>query len=514
MIQRKILITILLLFSFIFSGLAQNPDLSVIDTADLRQYLTYLASDELQGRRIGTEVDGLNMAADYLAAHAARLGLIPGAPGYFQTVDLVTTQADKSNFVEVIDAKEKSKLTTHSMVELQSSEKSKSQQNLPVVFVAYADQLPNEDFKGKAVLVAQGTEDSFRNRLFHWNNRTENERLEAIKRKNPEAVLLVTDPNDKTDKIFSQISSWFGRTRYQLATHDQKEEIPVILVLPEVADQLMGGKGKYNKFLTQLSEGKQQVPYTVEKRSLNLKTGKKIDKLNAKNVVAILEGSDPVLKKECVVLMSHYDHLGLDENGEVYNGADDNGSGTVTIMELAKAYAGMKEKPKRSIVFLWVTGEELGMLGSNFYTQNPIVPLENTVACFNLDMVGRVFEERDTIWNKSPKRVKDFDGVFALSNNVWPDLAKINQKYCDELGLIPDTTLPAQFMRSSDHYLFHKNGIPILNYATGYHADYHKVSDEVDKINFAKMKRVAELCFLVSFEVANRDDIKINKSNQ
>ncbi len=514
MIQRKIIITIQLLISFISSGIAQNSDLSVIDTADLREYLTYLASDELQGRRLGTEVDGLNMAADYLAANAARLGLIPGAPGYFQKVDVLAIEKDETNFVEVVDAKGKSKLTTHSMIELRSSEKSKSLQNLPVVFVGFADKLPDEDFKGKAVLVSQGTEASFKNRLFHWNNRMENERLEAIKSKNPEAVLLVTDPNDNTDKIFRQISSWFGRTRYQLGTQDQEEETPVILVRSEVADQLMGGKGKYHKFLTQLSVGKQQVPFTIEKRSLNLKTGKKTEKLNAKNVVAILEGSDPVLKKECVVLMSHYDHLGLDENGEVYNGADDNGSGVVTIMELAKAYTGLKERPKRSIVFLWVTGEELGMLGSNFYTQNPIVPLENTVACFNLDMVGRVFEKRDTVWNKSPKIVKDFDGVFALSNDAWPELAKINQKYCDELGLIPDTTLPAQFIRSSDHYHFHKNGIPILNYATGYHADYHKVSDEVDKINFAKMKRVAELCFLVSLEVANRGDIEKNKSDQ
>ena len=513
MIKRRI-ITIQLLISFIFSGFAQNPDLSVIDTADLKTHLTYLAADELKGRKLGSEADGLNMAADYLAANASRLGLTPGAPAYFQKVDVVATKTDASNFVEVIDAKGNPKLKTHSMVEIQSASTSVSMSDLPVVFVGFEQQFSNEDFKGKAVLVAQGTEESYENKLFHWNNRMENERLEAIIGKNPEAVLLVADPNDKTEKIFRQIHSWYDRSHYQLASQGQKEDIPVILVQPEVADQLLGGKGKYNKFLTNLLEGKEQVPFDVRKRNLNLKTGKKTEKLKAKNVVAILEGSDPELKKECVVLMSHYDHLGLDENGEVYNGADDNGSGTVTVMELAEAYARMKEKPKRSIVFLWVTGEELGMLGSNYYTQHPIVPLEKTVACFNLDMVGRVFEARDTIWNKSPKRVKDFDGVFALTNDVWPELAKINQKYCDELGLIPDTTLPAQFIRSSDHYHFHKNGIPILNYATGYHADYHKISDEVDKINFEKMKRVADLCFLVSLEVANRDDIEINQPDE
>jgi Zn-dependent M28 family amino/carboxypeptidase len=161
-----------------------------------------------------------------------------------------------------------------------------------------------------------------------------------------------------------------------------------------------------------------------------------------------------------------------------------------------------------------VTGEEIGLFGSEFYTSTPVFPLEKTVACFNLDMVGRVFEPRDTVWNKSPKRVKDFDGIFTLSNDVWPGLSEINQKACKQLGLVPDTTLPPQFLRSSDHYHFHKNNIPVLNYATGYHADYHKVSDEVDKINFAKMKRVAELCFLVGFEVANRTDIEKKAADQ
>ncbi|WP_340111338.1 M28 family metallopeptidase [Maribellus mangrovi] len=514
MVQRKIIITIQVLISFIFSAFAQHTALQVIDTADLKEHLSFIASDELQGRRMGTEAEGLNKAADYLAENAARLGLTPGAPDYFQKVDLLATKKDETNFVEVVDAKGKSKFKAHSMVELRGPDAPKSITNMPAILVGFGEQLPDKDFDGKLVLLAQGTEKSFTNKLFHWNNRMENERLEAIKSKNPEVVLLVTDPDDKTNKIYQQLSRWYGRTRYQLASENTKEEIPVILVLPEVADQLLGGKRKYKKYLQNLVDGEQESLMEVQKRSLNLKIGKKSEVLDAKNVVAVLEGADPELKKECVVLMSHYDHLGLDENGEVYNGADDNGSGTVTIMEMAEAYANLKEKPKRSIVFLWVTGEELGMLGSNYYTQHPIVPLEKTVACFNLDMVGRVFEERDTVWNKSPKRVKDFDGIFALTNDAWPELAKINQKYCEQLDLIPDTTLPAQFLSTSDHYHFHKHSIPIVNYATGYHADYHRISDKVERINFEKMKRVAELCFLVSLEVANRDDIDIHKPEQ
>jgi len=177
-------------------------------------------------------------------------------------------------------------------------------------------------------------------------------------------------------------------------------------------------------------------------------------------------------------------------------------------MEVAKAMASMKEKPKRSIVFLWVTGEELGMLGSSYYGDHPLFPMEKTAVCFNIDMVGRVFEERDTVWNSSPKLVKDFDGIFALINNYWPGLVPLNDKICKELNLVPDLSLPADFVRRSDQYTFHKFGVPIINYACGYHADYHKVGDEIDKINFEKMKRVVDLCFLMGVEVANEEKIE------
>ena len=133
------------------------------------------------------------------------------------------------------------------------------------------------------------------------------------------------------------------------------------------------------------------------------------------------------------------------------------------------------------------------------------------MACFNLDMVGRVFEPRDTVWNKSSKRVKKFDELFVLSNNLRSELSEINKKYCAQLGLEPDTTLPNVFLRSSDHYCFHQKGVPIINYVVGYHAAYHTAGDVVEKINFAKMKRVTDLCFLVGLEVANREDVKIQK---
>jgi Zn-dependent M28 family amino/carboxypeptidase len=155
---------------------------------------------------------------------------------------------------------------------------------------------------------------------------------------------------------------------------------------------------------------------------------------------------------------------------------------------------------------LWVTAEEVGMLGSQYYAQNPVFPMEKTVACINIDMNGRVFETRDTVWNKSPKKVKDFDGLYTLTNDFWPGLKDINNEVCAEIGLVPDYSLPSNFLRSSDHFSFHSKGVPIINYSTGYHADYHKPTDEISRINFDKMKRVADLCFLVGLKIANSEE--------
>jgi len=259
------------------------------------------------------------------------------------------------------------------------------------------------------------------------------------------------------------------------------------------------------KLLDGIARSKTPNSHSIENVRVTIGLKKKTRELNSPNIVGVVEGSDSVLKSECVVFMAHYDHLGIDKNGDIYNGADDNGSGTVTLLELAEAFSSLKEKPKRSIVFLWVTGEEIGLLGSKYYTENPLFPVTKTVACINLDMVGRVFEPRDSVWNRSPKKVKEFDGIFAVTNKIWPGLKEITIKNCEKTGLKPDFSLPPYFLGSSDQASFDRKGVPILNLSTGYHADYHKPSDEIEKISFKKMKVVAELCYLIGLEIANKN---------
>jgi Zn-dependent M28 family amino/carboxypeptidase len=521
MLLKKIVLPFLILCLINIAGYTQNKALGKIDVDDLIRHLTFISSDSLQGRRFGTEIDGLGITADYLAKQAKEIGLKPVGDNFFQKVNLVASKPDEGRYIQIENKKSRLIYQSNSMVVITAGSKELVLKNEEVVLAGFGftdknsgfDDLKDVDIQGKIVVVAQGDPKSFKTgEHLRWNNRLERSKILRISEKKPRAIVIVTSPQDEDGSTFAQMSRYMNRQRYELeASKTKTDEVPVFVVKPEFADKLIGRKGKYKKYLNSIVAKKTSNSFLVKGKSINLKVGKIVEKIEAKNVIGIVEGSDAELKDEYMVFMAHYDHLGVAANGDVYNGADDNGSGTVTLLEVAEAFMSLEEKPKRSIVFLWVTAEEVGLLGSQYYSKNPILPLEKTVACINIDMDGRVYEPRDSVWNKSPKKVKDFDGLYTLSNDVWPDLKTINSEACRELGLIPDYSLPSNFLRSSDHYHFHKNGIPILNYATGYHADYHKVGDELAKINFEKMKRVAELCFLVGLEIANRDDIEIKK---
>lgn len=521
MLVKKTVLIIAYLFLIVPTSFSQEDALNAIDTDDLKRHLTFIASDSLQGRRFGTEVNGLEITANYLAKEAEQMGLKPGNDNYFQKVRIEGSKPDKGCFIQIKNNKFKSLYKSESVINLVRGSNEINIENKEIVIAGFGfkedktgyDDLKGIDIQGKIVVIAQGTPEAFKTEeSFKWNNRLERSKIEHISGKNPQAIIFVTNPQDKKGNTFNQISRYMNRQRYELeSSKADTEEVLSLVVNPEFADELFGRKGKYEKYLNSIVKKNRSNTYLVKGKSINLKLGKIVEEINAKNVIGIIEGSDPKLKNEYIIFMAHYDHLGVAANGNIYNGADDNGSGTVTLLEVAEAFMSLDKKPKRSIVFLWVTAEEVGLLGSQYYSTHPVFPLEKTVACINIDMDGRVYEPRDSVWKNSPKVVKKFDELYTLTNQVWPELKEINSSVCTTLGLIPDYSLPSNFLRSSDHYYFHKNGVPILNYATGYHADYHKVGDEISKINFEKIKRVADLCFLVGYEIANRDKIKIKK---
>ncbi len=249
-----------------------------------------------------------------------------------------------------------------------------------------------------------------------------------------------------------------------------------------------------------IAEDDAPKPISVDLK-LNIESGN--DKINSENVVAFLKGTEK--PNEYLVISSHLDHIGVKANGDINNGADDDGSGTVALLEIAEAFkkaADAGEGPKRSIVFLHVTGEEKGLLGSRYYTDvDPVFPLSQTVADLNIDMIGRI----------DPNRIGDRNYVYLIgSDKLSTELHKlseeINAKYANlELDYTyNDENDPNRFYYRSDHYNFAKNNIPIIFYFNGTHADYHRPSDTPDKINYDLLENRARLIFHTAWEVANR----------
>ena len=226
--------------------------------------------------------------------------------------------------------------------------------------------------------------------------------------------------------------------------------------------------------------------------------------INTENVVAIIPGSE--IPNEYIVISAHLDHIGT-RNGEVNNGADDDGSGTVAILEIAEAFNKAVKNghgPKRSIVFLHVTGEEKGLLGSDYYTNNPLYPLEETVANLNIDMIGRLDPKRK---DKDPNYIY-LIGSDRLSQELHEISEDMNTKYTQiKLDYIFNRVEdPNRFYYRSDHYNFAKNNIPVIFYFNGTHEDYHRPSDTPDKINYAILEKRTKLIFHTAWELANRNE--------
>lgn len=223
-------------------------------------------------------------------------------------------------------------------------------------------------------------------------------------------------------------------------------------------------------------------------------------KITSENVLAFIEGSE--MPEEVLVISAHLDHIGT-RNGEVFNGADDDGSGTIALIEIAEAFQQAKKEgngPKRSILFLHVTAEEIGLQGSQFYTENPVYPLANTIADLNVDMIGRI----------DPEREKKSNYVYLIGSDMLSqdlhDMSEKANKNSVNLDLdykYNGTSDPNRFYYRSDHYMFAKNNVPVIFYFNGTHADYHKASDTPDKIEYDLYAQRAQLIFATAWELAN-----------
>jgi Zn-dependent M28 family amino/carboxypeptidase len=246
-------------------------------------------------------------------------------------------------------------------------------------------------------------------------------------------------------------------------------------------------------------------------KKLSFNVSIKYEETNTQNVVGVLEGSDPILKNEYVAIGAHYDHVGIGtpvDGDAIYNGADDDGSGTVAVLSIAEAFA-KGPRPKRSLLFVWHAGEEKGLLGSRYITDFPVIPLDRIVAQLNIDMIGRSKQNGDTV-----PRNKDLSGpdeIYVIGSKMMStDLGEVsesvnktflklnfNYRYDDP----KDTN---RFFFRSDHFNYARKGIPIIFYFDGVHEDYHRPSDHADKIDYRKMERVTRTVLATTWTLANR----------
>lgn len=301
----------------------------------------------------------------------------------------------------------------------------------------------------------------------------------------------------------------FARQYMQTITSAELKTLLTVVASDEMEGRETGSEGQkkagrylieqYKNFGIPYPKGAEGYYQPISAAYLNAKYKENLS--DSENIWAFIEGSEK--PDEIVVISAHYDHVGV-KNGEIYNGADDDGSGTVSLVEIARAFAQAKKDghgPKRSVLILHVTGEEHGLHGSRYYSEHPLFPMANTVCDVNIDMIGR----RDEFHAKNNNYIYVI-GSDYLSSDLFNICESANKKY-SKLNLdykYNDRQDPNRFYYRSDHYNFAKNGIPSVFLFSGTHADYHKPGDDVDKIEFDALTKRAQYAFSIAWEVANR----------
>lgn len=490
-----------------------NPEdyANTITQDELKEMLYNYASDEFEGRDTGEK--GQKMAVEYLKKKYQSMGIPSPYSGddYFQEVPLQKQKVSQAQ-VSVNDAafdafKHHIVLALSKSIDINTSE---------IVFAGYGIDDENYsdykdlDVKGKIVLAKSGepkdangnyvtsgtTEDT------KWTNGRQSlsSKRNAAKEQGAKAMLYLDNG------LFSRYAPFYQRQAQagssgRLSLKSNAKNIAFIMINDELGKAL----------LPTISED--DSPKIIN-TNLVLKAQNEADDIMSENVVAIIKGSEK--PDECIVISAHLDHIGTTSDGRINYGADDDGSGTVALLEIAEAFKQASDKghgPKRTILFLHVTGEERGLLGSGYYTDiDPIVPLKNTIADLNIDMIGRIDKNHDSI----SRNYLYLIGSDKLSTELHEISEEVNTKYT-KINIdytYNDENDPNRFYYRSDHWNFAKNNIPVIFYFNGVHEDYHKPTDTADKIEYDLLENRTRLVFHTAWELANRNErIKVDKAS-
>ncbi|WP_080054335.1 M28 family peptidase [Spirosoma aerolatum] len=511
--------------------LAQEKFANTITAADLEKNLRVLAADDMEGRETGTR--GQRKAAEYIASQFAAEGLKPivktedGKMGYQQPFTLYRktwgdfyVNAGGKRFENQKD------FIPNGLLYLPS------ETTYETIFVGYGigessyDDYAGRNVSGKAVvmlddepktadgkkLISGSSESSKWGGANGWRAKS----LLAKDKGAAQVFIVSTDSPEAFKQLMAQRGAMQGRmNRLMLKPGAENvSSVGVFLITTDMASALLNTTtATLNQTTEQLAQAAKPVASSLA-GTIRMKADRVEEKTQSSNVLGFLEGTDK--KDEVLVVSSHYDHIGISPDGQINNGANDDGSGTVSVLEIAQAFAKAKtagKGPRRSILFLTVSGEEKGLLGSQYYADmSPVLPLDKTVADLNIDMVGRVDDLHE---GKSSNYIYVI-GSDKLSSDLHKISEETNKKYIGmELDYkYNDPQDPQRIYYRSDHYNFAKHQIPIIFYFNGLHPDYHKPTDDIEKIDFKLAEKSARLVFYTAWDIANRDQRLVVDSNK
>lgn len=487
-----------------------------IEQARLKADLSFIASDELEGR--DTPSRGLDVAARYLGARLQALGLKPaGDDGtYFQRFDTVRRTADPAKAALAVGDRAFS-YGDEFLVNAPGTAEGR------MVYVGHGyvvkkknlDAYANADVKGKIVVAHAGYPDGVSRLDLRGESGPDTWESPAsyAARHGALGVVLVPDYPTLAGWKASRDNAATARGSLTVAAFQKGRPAPVPVVvasMPVVAAIFSSESISASDVVKLAQDHKAHDPVVLgETKVLKIDVAAKVDTIRTQNVVAIYEGSDPALKSEYVALGAHYDHIGLSTTGSdrINNGADDDGSGTVALLNMAEALVRGGVKTRRSWLFVWHAGEERGLWGSRYFVENPTVPIDRIVTQLNVDMIGRSKAPNDSAAsnaNLTGPNETYVIGSKMMSSSLGALSERVNRDYL-ALGFnykYDDPNDPSRFFFRSDHYNYAKKGIPIIFYFSGVHADYHRVSDEVGAIDFGKLERVARTIYATAYALA------------
>ena len=499
-----------------------------VSSNQLRDYLTFIASDEMEGR--DTPSRGLDTTAKFLALNLSHWGFKPAgdADSFFQRIELRRDRPDSGQTKVEINGRALTAGTDYLPAGGSGTVSG------PLVFAG-----TGWFVKSKEIDAYKGIDPAGRIAVIFG---TPNMRPRGISTpdlgKQGEDYMNASDYARSKGVVgliyvpdFQYLANWQrirqqrmerGSTVVAKFSTQSTAPLPSIVISPEIANALFSGEqqsatGIFNAYYSSTTPG----PFLLsEQKKISMSVTNNSETLQTQNVVAVWEGSDPVLKNEYVALGAHYDHVGLCTpvgNDNICNGADDDGSGTTALLGMAEALAKAPTRPKRSILFVWHCGEEKGLWGSRYFTEYPTVPLNQIVAQINIDMIGRSKKEGDT--NMRNKDLTGPDAIYLIGSTMMSTelgelVNTVNKSY---LNITFDTRYddpkdPNRFFSRSDHYNYARKGIPIIFFFDGVHEDYHRAGDSADKIDYQKMEKVTRTIYMTLWEIANRPArLKVDK---